>query len=112
MKRKSIALACACAVLLFAGCQKKASDRVKIRWFVGLGAGSDEPTYAPQKAVVDKFNASQDEFELVLKLLTMTRRSRRSPRRFQAETRRMSSALWESADATALRAHGLTLIRL
>lgn len=69
MKRKSIALACACAVLLFAGCQKKASDRIKIRWFVGLGAGSDEPTYAPQKAVVDKFNASQDEIELVLEIV-------------------------------------------
>ncbi|MBP3365513.1 MAG: extracellular solute-binding protein [Treponema sp.] len=69
MKRKSIALAAACMALLFAGCQKKASDRVKIRWFVGLGAGSDEPTYAPQKAVVDKFNASQDEIELVLEIV-------------------------------------------
>lgn len=49
--------------------RKKASDRVKIRWFVGLGAGSDEPTYAPQKAVVDKFNASQDEIELVLEIV-------------------------------------------
>src|SRR5688572_24706719 len=35
-------------------------DRVQIRWFVGLGAGSDEPTFAPQQAVVDEFNASQD----------------------------------------------------
>lgn len=69
MKRKSIALAAACMALLFAGCQKKASDRVKIRWFVGLGAGSDEPTYAPQKAVVDKFNAYQDEIELVLEIV-------------------------------------------
>lgn len=69
MKRKSIVLAAACAAMLFSGCQKKAPDRVKIRWFVGLGAGSDEPTYAPQKAVVDKFNASQNEIELVLEIV-------------------------------------------
>ena len=49
-------------------CGKK-QERVKIRWFVGLGAGSDEPTFAPQKAVVDKFNASQNEIELVLEIV-------------------------------------------
>lgn len=51
------------------GCSKKASERVQVRWFVGLGAGSDEPTFEPQKAVVDKFNASQDEIELVLEIV-------------------------------------------
>jgi multiple sugar transport system substrate-binding protein len=42
---------------------------VRIRWFVGLGAGSDEPTFAPQQAIVDQFNASQNEIELVLEIV-------------------------------------------
>lgn len=46
-----------------------ASAPVRIRWFVGLGAGSDEPTFAPQQAVVDQFNASQNEIELVLEIV-------------------------------------------
>ncbi|MCI0578859.1 MAG: extracellular solute-binding protein [Chloroflexi bacterium] len=45
------------------------SDKVQIRWFVGLGAGSDAPTIEPQQAVVDKFNASQNEIELVLEIV-------------------------------------------
>lgn len=53
----------------FTSCGGKKQERVKIRWFVGLGAGSDEPTFAPQKAVVDKFNASQNEIELVLEIV-------------------------------------------
>lgn len=54
--------------VLFSGCGKK-NERVQVRWFVGLGAGSDEPTFAPQKAVVDKFNKSQNEIELVLEIV-------------------------------------------
>lgn len=46
-----------------------ASDKIKVRWFVGLGAGSDEGTFEPQQAVVDEFNASQDEIELVLEII-------------------------------------------
>lgn len=56
------------AAVMLTGCGKK-SDRIQVRWFVGLGAGSDEPTFAPQKAVVDKFNKSQDEIELVLEIV-------------------------------------------
>lgn len=44
-------------------------DRVQIRWFVGLGAGSDEPTFAPQQAFVEEFNASQDRIELVIEIV-------------------------------------------
>ncbi len=47
----------------------KPAEKVKIRWFVGLGAGSDEPTFAPQQAVVDEFNASQDKIELILEIV-------------------------------------------
>jgi multiple sugar transport system substrate-binding protein len=45
------------------------ADKTKVRWFVGLGGGSDEPTFAPQKAVVEKFNASQNDIELVLEIV-------------------------------------------
>ena len=44
-------------------------DRVQVRWFVGLGAGSDEGTFEPQNAFVDKFNASQNEIELVIEIV-------------------------------------------
>jgi multiple sugar transport system substrate-binding protein len=46
-----------------------ATEKTKVRWFVGLGAGSDEPTFAPQQAFVDEFNASQDKIELVLEIV-------------------------------------------
>jgi multiple sugar transport system substrate-binding protein len=46
-----------------------ASGKTRVRWFVGLGAGSDEGTFAPQQAVVDEFNASQDRIELVLEIV-------------------------------------------
>ena len=49
--------------------EEPAGDKVRIRWFVGLGAGSDEPTIGPQQAIVDQFNASQDEIELVLEIV-------------------------------------------
>ena len=45
------------------------TEKVQVRWFVGLGAGSDEGTFAPQQAVVDEFNASQDKIELVLEII-------------------------------------------
>jgi multiple sugar transport system substrate-binding protein len=44
-------------------------DRTVVRWFVGLGAGTDEPMFAPQEAVVEQYNASQDEIELVLEIV-------------------------------------------
>lgn len=44
-------------------------SKVKVRWFVGLGAGSDEGTFEPQQEVVDQFNASQDKIELVLEIV-------------------------------------------
>lgn len=44
-------------------------DRVQVRWFVGLGAGTDEGTLEPQKTFVENFNASQDKIELVLEIV-------------------------------------------
>jgi multiple sugar transport system substrate-binding protein len=43
--------------------------QTEIRWFVGLGAGSDEPTIAPQQALVDEFNASQTDIKLILEIV-------------------------------------------
>ena len=43
--------------------------QTEVRWFVGLGAGSDEPTIAPQQVIVDEYNASQNEIELVLEIV-------------------------------------------
>ena len=42
---------------------------VQIRWFVGLGAGSDADIIPAQEAVVDAFNQSQDDIELVLEIV-------------------------------------------
>lgn len=44
-------------------------EKVQIRWYVGLGAGSDEPTFDAQKQVVADFNASHDDIELVLEIV-------------------------------------------
>lgn len=45
------------------------SDRTQVRWYVGLGAGSDEGTFEAQNAFVQRFNDSQDEIELVLEIV-------------------------------------------
>ena len=44
-------------------------ERVEIRWYVGLGAGSDESVFDAQQAVVDDFNASQDKIELKIEII-------------------------------------------
>ena len=46
-----------------------AQDRVRIRWYVGLGAGTDAPLVAAQEEVVADFNESQDAIELVLEIV-------------------------------------------
>lgn len=70
ISRAVLAAMAALAVLpLVTSCGQKKAARTQVRWFVGLGAGSDEPTFAPQKAVVDKFNASQDKIELILEIV-------------------------------------------
>ncbi|MCC6605396.1 MAG: extracellular solute-binding protein [Anaerolineae bacterium] len=44
-------------------------DRVQIRWFVGLGTGTDAQQVAVQEEVVADFNSSQDAIELVLEIV-------------------------------------------
>ncbi|PID84973.1 MAG: sugar ABC transporter substrate-binding protein [Chloroflexi bacterium] len=44
-------------------------DKVQIRWFVGLGTGTDPEQVAIQEEVVADYNASQDAVELVLEVV-------------------------------------------
>src|SRR5215212_787891 len=44
-------------------------DKVQIRWFVGLGTGTEPAQLPAQQKVVDDFNASQDAIELVLEVV-------------------------------------------
>jgi multiple sugar transport system substrate-binding protein len=44
-------------------------EKVQIRWFVGLGTGTDPAQVVEQQAVVDAFNASQDRIEAVLEVV-------------------------------------------
>ncbi len=44
-------------------------DAVEIRWFVGLGTGGNPEQIEAQEAVVEAFNASQDEINLVLEIV-------------------------------------------
>jgi multiple sugar transport system substrate-binding protein len=45
------------------------AEKVKIRWFVGLGTGTQPDQVAIQEEVVADFNASQNEIELVLEIV-------------------------------------------
>ena len=44
-------------------------DKVQIRWFVGLGTGTDPAQLPAQEKAVADFNASQDGIELVLEVV-------------------------------------------
>ena len=45
------------------------AGRTQVRWFVGLGSGTDPQQVPTEQAVVDKFNESQDEIELLLEII-------------------------------------------
>ena len=45
------------------------TDKVQIRWFVGLGTGTNPEQVDIQNEVVADFNASQDKIELVLEIV-------------------------------------------
>ncbi|HSG42687.1 MAG TPA: extracellular solute-binding protein [Anaerolineales bacterium] len=45
------------------------AEKVQIRWFVGLGTGTDPVQIEVQEEVVADFNASQDRIELVLEVV-------------------------------------------
>ncbi len=56
-------------LLVLAVGMAQAQDRVRIRWYVGLGAGTDAPLVAAQEAIVAEYNDSQDEIKLVLEIV-------------------------------------------
>lgn len=45
-------------------------ERTPVRWYVGLGAGSDASVLEAQATLVEEYNASQDEIELVLEIVS------------------------------------------
>lgn len=57
------------AALLILSVLAMASAQTQVRWFVGLGAGTDEAVVEPQEAFVAAYNASQDEIELILEIV-------------------------------------------
>jgi len=54
--------------LLLPACAPK-PKKVQIRWFVGLGTGTDANQVPVEQEVVADFNASQDKIELVLEVV-------------------------------------------
>jgi multiple sugar transport system substrate-binding protein len=44
-------------------------DKTTVRWFIGLGAGGQPEQEQAQRDVVEAFNASQDEIELVIEIV-------------------------------------------
>ena len=56
-------------ILALAASLAQAQDSVRIRWYVGLGAGTDAPLVAAQEAIVADFNESQDAIEVVLEIV-------------------------------------------
>src|SRR5690349_8988371 len=67
-KTKLISILAAMFVILSLSAVQ-AQEKVQIRWYVGLGAGTDADKVEQQQAVVDEFNASQSEIELVLEVV-------------------------------------------
>jgi multiple sugar transport system substrate-binding protein len=51
------------------GGETPSGDKTEIRWFIGIGAGGQPEQRAAQEAVVEAFNASQDEIELVIEIV-------------------------------------------
>jgi len=45
------------------------TDKVTVRWFIGLGAGGQPEQEQAQRDVVEAFNSSQDEIELVIEIV-------------------------------------------
>lgn len=45
------------------------AEKAKVRWFVGLGTGTNEQQLAAQEAVVKKFNESQSDIELSIEIV-------------------------------------------
>ncbi len=69
MRTKAFSLLLLGILLVLSFSVVNAQSRVQIRWFVGLGAGTDGPVITLQEAFVAEFNSSQNEIELVLEVV-------------------------------------------
>jgi multiple sugar transport system substrate-binding protein len=49
--------------------EEPAGEATEIRWFIGLGAGGNPEEVEKEEAFVEAFNASQDDFELVMDIV-------------------------------------------
>jgi multiple sugar transport system substrate-binding protein len=68
-KRNLLQIAGAIALLSVSFGVLSAQDRIPVRWYVGLGGGTDAGLIEKQQAVVDEYNASQDKIELTLEVV-------------------------------------------
>ena len=66
MKKLSV-LAMLLLLIIISVSPAVAQDRTVVTWFVGLGTGTNEQQIEAQNALVEEFNNSQDEIELVIK---------------------------------------------
>jgi len=49
--------------------EQPSSEKVQIRWFVGLGTGTDPEQQEVQQQVVEQFNKTHDNIELILEVV-------------------------------------------
>jgi multiple sugar transport system substrate-binding protein len=69
LSKKAVRFALVLGLLMLVSVTAFAQDKVQIRWYVGLGAGTDAPKIEAQEALVAEYNASQDAIELVLEIV-------------------------------------------
>lgn len=72
MKSKKMLMAAALVgafALATVGLVSAQSARTKVIWFVGLGTGSSADQIPIEKAVVERFNKSQDKIELIMEVV-------------------------------------------
>jgi len=50
--------------------EEPAAEKVQIRWFIGLGTGSLPEHLEGQEAVVERFNSTHDNIELIMDIVT------------------------------------------
>jgi multiple sugar transport system substrate-binding protein len=68
MARKSLFVLVVFALVALLISPVGAQDKVTVTWFVGLGTGTNDQQIEAQNLVVEEFNASQSEVELVLNI--------------------------------------------
>jgi multiple sugar transport system substrate-binding protein len=72
LSKNTVRFALLLGLLLLVSVTAYAQEKVQIRWYVGLGAGTDAPLIEAQQAIAEEFNASQDAIELILEIVTNT----------------------------------------